>query len=180
MNICKSALITNGAAFVDIVDRTMDVKVAFTCCNTKPLLGNMDTKNLVLIGITLLSTAAIAGSKANVSVSIVLPASGTASASGTLAGAQNSPDTNSYLRCSIKAEYSATYGVSRTLECEARDSNNVSGFCYLNSPPQAFVDLVQALKDTDTLTFTWDRTTQVCTSLQLGRSSFQIRTGSST
>ena len=140
----------------------------------------MKALGFVIIGTCLVSTTTIAGFKTNVSVSVILPASGTASASGTLAGAQNSPDTNSYLRCSIKAEYSATYGVSRTLECEARDSNNVGGFCYLNNPPQVFVDLVQALKDTDTLTFTWDRATQVCKSLELGRSSAQIRTGSTT
>lgn len=140
----------------------------------------MKVSRLVFVGIALLSTAAAAGFKANIGVTVYLPASGTASASGSLAGAQNSSDANSYLRCSIRAEYLTPSTVSRTLECEARDSNNTTGFCYLSNPPQVFVDLVQSLKDNDTLTFTWDRATQVCKSLELGRSSAQLRTGGST
>jgi hypothetical protein len=134
----------------------------------------MKLTGFVVIGITLFATTAAAGAKVNVAVFLSVPSSGTAVASGTLIGAQNSPDTNSYLRCSIKVEHS-TSGTFRTLECEARDSNNTTGFCYISSPPQDLVDLVYALKDTDTLTFTWDATSRVCKSLELGRSSAQIR-----
>ncbi|ATB36184.1 hypothetical protein CYFUS_001598 [Cystobacter fuscus] len=140
----------------------------------------MNVAKLAFACIALLSTAAVAGSKTNFEIYLSIPPSGTAVAAGSFVGVQNSSDTNSVIQCQIKVDLTALGTATQRLYCHARDTSGNDGICILNNPPQAFVDLVYALKDNDKLTFTWDVATQQCKSLELQRGSWQVRSNGAT
>ena len=140
----------------------------------------MKVAKLAFVCIALLSTAAVAGYKENFAIYLSIPSSGTATATGSLIGVQNSADNYSFIQCQIKVEVTLLGVASQRLWCEARDASGNQGICSLTNPPQVFVDLVYALKDNDKLTFTWDVATQQCKSLELQRGSWQARSGGAT
>ncbi|AFE04375.1 hypothetical protein COCOR_01911 [Corallococcus coralloides DSM 2259] len=139
----------------------------------------MRVAKLAFVCVTLLSAVAVAGDKTNFEIYLSIPASGTATAAGSIIGVQNSSDSKSVIQCQIKVD-NTVLGATQRLFCHARDVNGNDGTCLLNNPPQAFVDLVYALKDNDKLTFTWDVSNQQCKSLEIQRGSWQVRSNGAT
>ena len=119
----------------------------------------------------LLSTVASAGAKVNSEVGVsLLPPPNYASAWGSIATAQASPDSMQSIGCRIAVNTTSGTAV-RSLSCSARTSTGVTGSCYMNNPPQAIVDLITSLRDTDILAFYWNQSTSTCMEVNVERTS---------
>lgn len=96
----------------------------------------------------------------NVSAHISFPGSGNSSwFSGTIGGVRNSPDTVSFITCSV----TRTPRALASAQCTARSSDNRSAGCVTIDP--GFVEVIRSITSSSTLHVTYNNNTGQCTNV---------------
>lgn len=139
----------------------------------------LNINKMLCLLLIVFATAASAGNKGNYPVTVFLAHPTVAWAQGSIAAAYNSADSNQFIGCMLRVDTSSS--TSTSLFCSAVDAAGVSGQCTMYYPPQAVIDMINSLNDTSSLGFQWNKSSGLCTLIQVERSSYQMpRVGSTT
>jgi hypothetical protein len=132
----------------------------------------MKRKSFVGLSLTLLATAAIAGTVSSVPVSVTVNADLSGSAYGNLASARQSADSQQFIGCSIQRAANPTTGiVTAGGYCQARNASGTMGFC--STTDATLLDAVQGIADYSYVSFAW-RADGTCTRINVSTQSFYI------
>ncbi len=128
----------------------------------------MRKSNAKLVGAAvtaLLGMSAWAGYKWNYAVFVDIYSDGSGTASGTVSGSRNSPDSVQAIGCQLFAYGS---GGGSELRCYAVTANNVYGACYSTDP--TFVAVMQGVNGDSYVHFNWNANAE-CTYVTVDNSS---------